>query len=187
MYTHESSDVSKAVLKCGQTFHYSIGSTNLPDGKHQEVPNRSHNLWMMFVRERSIDKLSSHQCGNRTCWNTVLQEVNVGQVQLTHIIFLRRSAIRYANVREKRKNGGRRSIVNRTYAVWFGKPDTGIPMPVEQRRPVKKIKRRWCLPPSKLLATSFAIGTRSTLAMVWLMKVEITYAGVIRYFSDDSK
>ena len=61
-----------------------------------------------------------------------------------------------------------------TYAVWFGKPETGIPIPVEQTSPVMKMSRFAWLP-GRLLPTAWAMGTRSTLAIVWLMNVETTY------------
>jgi hypothetical protein len=50
-----------------------------------------------------------------------------------------------------------------------------MPIPAEQISPVTKMRRfAWFPGPGRLEPTSFAIGTRSTLAMVWLMKVEIT-------------
>ena len=60
-----------------------------------------------------------------------------------------------------------------THACWLGKPDTGMPIPVEQIRAVRKMRRVSGVP-GILLPTSFAIGTKSTLAIVWLMNVETT-------------
>ena len=62
-----------------------------------------------------------------------------------------------------------------THAVWFGKPETGMPMPVEQMRPVMKMRRLDLSPPGMFFPTCCAMGTRSTLAIVWLMNVEMTY------------
>jgi hypothetical protein len=67
---------------------------------------------------------------------------------------------------------------SRTHAVWFGNPDTGIPIPVEQINPVKKMSRfEWF--PGRFFPTSFAMGTSSTLAMVWLIKVDITCGALV--------
>ena len=66
-----------------------------------------------------------------------------------------------------------------TYAVWLGKPETGMPIPVEHMRPVMKM-RRFAWLPGRFDPTSWAIGTKRTLAMVWLMKVEITYDTNVR-------
>ena len=63
--------------------------------------------------------------------------------------------------------------VKSTYAVWFGKPDTGMPIPVEQIKAVRNIIVLTGAP-GIFSATCFAIGTRSTLAIVWLMNVEMT-------------
>lgn len=66
-----------------------------------------------------------------------------------------------------------------TYAVWFGNPETGIAIPVEQINPVKKMSNLECGWPESWSPICFAIGTRSTLATVWLMKVDITYIKAI--------
>ena len=55
--------------------------------------------------------------------------------------------------------------MSKTYAVWFGKPDTGMPIPVEQINAVRRIIRFWG-EPGIFAPTSLAIGTRRTLAMV---------------------
>jgi hypothetical protein len=48
-----------------------------------------------------------------------------------------------------------------------------MPIPVEHISPVIKMSKfAWF--PGRLDPTSFAIGTRSTLAIVWLIKVEMT-------------
>lgn len=80
------------------------------------------------------------QRGDNARWHTVLQEVGRSQIGLADIILLRRPAaiaiyhrlIKYA----------RRDEWSSAYAVWFGNPETGIPIPVEQSRPVKKISNR---------------------------------------------
>ena len=59
----------------------------------------------------------------------------------------------------------------KTNAVWLGKPETGMPIPAEQMRPVMKI-RRFLWSPGRVEPTSFAMGTSNKLAIVWLMKVE---------------
>lgn len=51
-----------------------------------------------------------------------------------------------------------------------------MPIPAEQMSPVMKTSR-FAWSPGRFDPTSFAIGTRSTLAMVWLMNVEITCGG----------
>lgn len=61
-----------------------------------------------------------------------------------------------------------------THAVWFGNPDTGMPIPVEQISPVKKMSKLAWFPAGRFLPTSFAIGTNNTLAIVWLIKVDTT-------------
>ena len=50
-----------------------------------------------------------------------------------------------------------------------------MPIPVEQMRPVMKMRRFERSQPGMFAPTSFAIGTRSTLAIVWLMNVEMTW------------
>jgi len=72
----------------------------------------------------------------------------------------------------------------KTDAVWLGNPETGIPIPVEQINPVMKMSKfAWlpCRSPSVEASlarmfepTSLAMGTSKTLAIVWLMKVDIT-------------
>ena len=73
-----------------------------------------------------------------------------------------------------------------THAVWFGKPETGMPMPVEHSRPVRKMSSRAWLP-SRFEPTSEAIGTSRTLAIVWLMNVETTYGVCVIVLSTVTK
>jgi hypothetical protein len=49
-----------------------------------------------------------------------------------------------------------------------------MPIPVEQTSPVMKT-RRFAWLPGRLAPTALAIGTRRTLAIVWLMNVETIY------------
>jgi hypothetical protein len=56
----------------------------------------------------------------------------------------------------------------------LGNPETGIPIPVEQASPVMKM-RRFAWLPGRLSPTALAMGTRRTLAIVWLMNVETIY------------
>jgi hypothetical protein len=48
-----------------------------------------------------------------------------------------------------------------------------MPIPAEQMRAVMKMSRFAC--PPRLSPTVFAIGTNRTLAMVWLMNVEMIW------------
>jgi len=52
----------------------------------------------------------------------------------------------------------------KTNAVWLGKPETGMPIPAEQMRPVMKI-RRFLWSPGRVEPTSFAMGTSNKLAV----------------------
>ncbi len=45
-------------------------------------------------------------------------------------------------------------------------------IPAEQMRPVMKISRLLCVP-GREVPTSFAMGTSKTLAIVWLINVEM--------------
>ena len=116
--------------------------------------------------KRIANSADNHRC-NDTRGHAVLEEVDVAEVQLAHVVLLGRPApfVSQCNSIE---------AVGATHAVWFGKPETGMPMPVEQMRPVMKMRRLDLSPPGMLFPTCCAIGTSSTLAMVWLMNVEMT-------------
>ena len=49
-----------------------------------------------------------------------------------------------------------------------------MPIPAEQIKPVTKMSKfLWF--PGRFVPTAFAMGTRSTLAIVWLINVEMIY------------
>ena len=114
---------------------------------------------------------ATYQSGDDARRYAVLQEVDVSQIQLPKFVLLRCAG---DNAHIPRQNGEARARGRKTYAVWFGNPETGMPIPVEQIRPVRKTSRLLWFP-GRLRPSSFAMGTRSTLAMVWLMNVEMTF------------
>lgn len=117
---------------------------------------------------RSIStRTSSHddetyQSGDDARRYAVLKEVDIRQIQLPKLVLLRRAG---DDAHIPRQKGEARAKGGKTYAVWFGKPETGMPIPVEQIKPVRKTRRLLWFP-RRLRPSSFAMGTRRTLAMV---------------------
>lgn len=67
-----------------------------PNGPHEDVTNGSNDLrknQFHMTCVHTLDRRSTYRSRNDTCWDAVLQEVDVGEIQLTHIVFLCRTVI----------------------------------------------------------------------------------------------
>lgn len=119
-------------------------------------------IWGEKREIKGKDGFKSYQSSDDTCRNAVLQEIDIRKIEFAQFVLLGRTG-KYNQTKIERTV----DIVELgdTYAVWFGNPETGIPIPVEQIKPVINM-RRFAWFPGRFDPTSLAIGTKRTLAIV---------------------
>jgi hypothetical protein len=112
-----------------------------PDRYHEQVP---HSRYDLFSHSSGMAEYHSHD-DTRTS----------AAMMLAGIPFLRKSTlVRYTCPRSSScaalaiqyvcyvsASNQRQRNKNSTHASWFGKPETGMPIPVEHIKPVRKISR----------------------------------------------
>ncbi|CAG8648704.1 16793_t:CDS:2, partial [Acaulospora colombiana] len=136
-------------------------------GNDLKMVHQNRNIRDLIWLREFGPKRNTYRCCYDAGWNPVLEEIDVGQVQLTNIVRLRGTikVFRYgSNVQIE--------TVTKRKGIWVAEHGAAITT-FEQISPVMKMSRLgWGS--GKLAPTSAAMGTSRTAAMVWLMKVEIT-------------